>query len=132
MHFSTRDMARIGEMMLRGGSWHGERIVSERWIAEMTSPITPVHAMNPERRRAGPHGYGYMTWVWDGEHATGPYEGAYVGVGAVGQYIVVLPALDMVVAHKTVPGGGRGVQHPRFFELLDLVVEAHCGAACGG
>jgi CubicO group peptidase (beta-lactamase class C family) len=130
MHFSTRDMARLGELMLRNGSWHGESVVPAAWIAEMTSPLTPVSEMNPPHRRDGPHGYGYMTWVWDGEAATGPYAGAFTGVGAVGQYITVLPALDMVVAHKTVPGVGRRVNHPEFWELLELVVEAHCGAAC--
>jgi len=130
MHLSTRDMARLGELMLRAGTWHGQTIVSAAWVAEMTSPVTPVSEMNPPHRRDGPHGYGYMTWVWDGAAATGPYAGAYTGVGAVGQYITVLPALDMVVAHKTVPGGGRRVNHPEFWELLELVVEAHCGAAC--
>jgi len=130
MHFSTRDMARLGELMLRGGSWHGQAIVPSAWVTEMTGPVTPVTEMNPPHRRGGPHGYGYMTWVWDGAAATGPYAGAFTGVGAVGQYITVLPALDMVVAHKTVPGGGRRVEHPQFWELLELVVEAHCGAAC--
>jgi CubicO group peptidase (beta-lactamase class C family) len=130
MHFSTRDMARLGELMLRGGTWGGTQLVSAEWIAEMTSPLTPVTEMNPTRRREGPHGYGYMTWVWDGPAASGPYAGAYTGVGAVGQYITVLPALDMVVAHKTVPGNGRRVAHPEFWDLLELVVEAHCGAAC--
>lgn len=130
MHFSTRDMARLGELMLRGGRWGDTQVVSSEWIAEMTSPLTPVTEMNPERRRDGPHGYGYMTWVWDGPAASGPYAGAYTGVGAVGQYITVLPALDMVVAHKTVPGDGRRVAHPEFWELLEMVVEAHCGAAC--
>lgn len=130
MHLSTRDMARIGYLALREGEWDGRQIVSSGWIREMTTAHTPVHEMNPEGRRDGPHGYGYMWWIWDGEHASGPYEGAYTGVGAVGQYITVLPALDMVVAHKTVPGQGRSVRHPDFWELLDLVVEAHCGDAC--
>lgn len=131
MHLSTRDMARIGYLVLREGLWAGEQIVPAGWIRELTSPITPVHEMNPQRRRAGPHGYGYMWWVWDGDHAVGPYAGAYTGVGAVGQYITVLPTLDIVVAHKTVPGDGRRVQHPEFWEVLDLVVEAYCGRACG-
>lgn len=130
MHLSTRDMARIGYLALREGEWDGRQIVSSGWIREMTTAHTPLGEMNPEGRRDGPHGYGYMWWVWDGEHASGPYEGAYTGVGAVGQYITVLPALDMVVAHKTVPGQGRSVRHPDFWELLDLVVEAHCGDAC--
>jgi CubicO group peptidase (beta-lactamase class C family) len=128
MHLSTRDMARIGYLALREGRWHDTQLVPREWMAEMTGVITPVHEMNPEGRREGPHGYGYMWWVWDGEAATGPWEGAYAGVGAVGQYIVVLPVLDMVVAHKTVPGGGRSVAHPDFWELMGLVV----GAAEGG
>jgi len=130
MHISTRDKARIGYLVLRDGEWDGTQIVSPDWVADMTSAITPVHEMNPESRREGPHGYGYMWWVWDGDDATGPWEGAYTGVGAVGQYITVLPALDMVVTHKTVPGDGRRVQHPEFWELMELVVEAHCGEAC--
>ena len=130
MHLSTRDMARVGLLALREGRWGDQRLISEEWMQEMTRPITPVSEMNPEHRRDGPHGYGYMWWVWDGPHDQGLYRGAYTGVGAVGQYITVLPALDMVVAHKTVPGDGRRVQHPQFWELLDLVVEAHCGDAC--
>jgi len=130
MHLSTRDMARIGYLILRNGQWNGAEIVSPGWVEEMTSPITRVSEMNPEFRKAGPHGYGYMWWVWDGEHAQGPFEGAYTGVGAVGQYITVLPALDVVVAHKTVPGQGRRVEHPQFWELLDVLVGAYCGATC--
>lgn len=130
MHLSTRDMARVGLLALREGRWGDQRLISEEWMEKMASPITPVSEMNPEHRREGPHGYGFMWWVWDGPHNAGPYAGAYVGVGAVGQYIAVLPALDMVVAHKTVPGDDRRVQHPEFWELLDLVVEAHCGDAC--
>jgi CubicO group peptidase (beta-lactamase class C family) len=130
MHLSTRDMARVGYLVLRNGEWDGRQIVSSEWVAEMTAPLTRVHEMNPEGRRDGPHGYGYMWWVWDGEHATGPYEGAYTGVGAVGQYITVLPALDMVVAHKTVPGDGRSVGHRDFWEVMDQVVAAYCGQDC--
>ncbi len=130
MHFSTRDMARLGYLVLREGRWGDRQIISADWVREMTSPLTPVHEMNPASRRSGPHGYGYMWWVWDGEHATGPYEGAYTGVGAVGQYITVLPKLDMVVAHKTVPGQGRSVAHSQFWPLLDLIVEAYCGDEC--
>lgn len=130
MHLSTRDMARVGYLALREGRWADHQIISEEWMEMMTRPTTPVHEMNPEHRRDGPHGYGFMWWVWDGEAATGPFQGAYTGVGAVGQYITVLPELDMVVAHKTVPGEDRRVEHAEFFRLLDAVVEAHCGERC--
>ena len=126
IHLSTRDMARIGYLMLREGNWAGRQIVPREWVRESTRAITPVTEMNPVRRRDGPFGYGYLWWVWDGPHAVGAYRGAYTGLGAVGQQIAVLPALDLVVAHKTRPGEGRSVPHAQFLEVLDLMVRARC------
>ena len=125
-HFnlSTRDMARIGYLMLRGGRWNGRQIVPEAWVRESTRALTPVGEMNPARRRDGPWGYGYLWWVWDGKDATGPFAGAYSGLGAVGQHITVLPALDLVVAHKTAPRPGKSVSHAQFVEALELLVAA--------
>jgi CubicO group peptidase (beta-lactamase class C family) len=131
MHFSVRDMARIGYLMLREGNWNGRQIVPRAWVRESTRAITPVHEMNPERRRTGPWGYGYLWWVWDGPNTPPAFRGAFTGLGAVGQHITVLPALDMVVAHKTVPGG-QSTSHNQFVELLDLIVRAKCNGACSG
>jgi CubicO group peptidase (beta-lactamase class C family) len=136
MNFSTRDMARIGYLMLRGGQWDGQQVVPADWVAESTKPFTRVTDMNPMRRREGPFGYGYLWWVWDGPHASGAYAGAYTGLGAIGQHITVMPALDLVVAHKTVPGQvdsagrPRTVPHPVFLDVLALLVRSHCGQRC--
>lgn len=124
MHLSTRDMARIGLLMLREGNWAGKQIVPRHWVHEITRAYTPVTQMNPERRREGPWGYGHLWWVWDGPSAKGPYRAAYTGLGAVGQHITVLPALDLVVAHKTKPGQNRSVSHAEFLQVLDLIVRA--------
>ncbi|MFN2566346.1 MAG: serine hydrolase domain-containing protein [Gemmatimonadaceae bacterium] len=131
MNLSTRDMARIGYLMLREGNWAGRQIVPRDWVRESTRAVTPVTEMNPARHREGPFGYGYLWWVWDGPHADGPYKGAYTGLGAVGQQIAVLPTLDLVVAHKTRPGQGRAVSHGEFLQVLDLLVRARCtGGQC--
>jgi CubicO group peptidase (beta-lactamase class C family) len=127
MHFSTRDMARIGYLMLRGGNWNGRQVVPAAWVRESTRPITPVTEMNPPGRRNGPYGYGYLWWVWDGPNTPAPFKGAYAAQGAVGQYIAVLPALDLVVAHKTIPGNDRNVSGGEFLTLLDLIVRAKTG-----
>jgi len=44
-HFvlSTRDMARLGQMMLQGGKWNGRQIVPAEWLGRMTSLITPMN-----------------------------------------------------------------------------------------
>jgi CubicO group peptidase (beta-lactamase class C family) len=136
MNFSTRDMARLGLLALRRGNWNGRQVVPADWIDETTRPYTRVSEMNPTRRREGPFGYGHLWWVWDGKDATGPYEGAFAGLGAVGQHIIVLPKLDLVIAHKTRPGQrsatgqALSVSHPQMLAVLDVLVRAHCGARC--
>lgn len=136
MNFSTRDMARIGYLMLRRGNWSGKQLVPADWVDESTRAFTPVSEMNPPQRRGGPFGYGYLWWVWDGPAAKGPYEGAYGGHGAIGQHIMVFPRLDLVVAHKTRPGQrdaqGRplAVSHAEFLRALDVLVRSHCGRSC--
>jgi CubicO group peptidase (beta-lactamase class C family) len=137
MTLSTRDMARIGYLMLREGRWRDQQVVPAAWVRESTRPVTPVSEMNPVRRRSEQFGYGYLWWVWDGPQATGAYEGAYTGLGAVGQQISVLPKLDLVVVHKTAPRqGSRGVSHGQYLEVLDMLVRARCPegrcAAAGG
>jgi CubicO group peptidase (beta-lactamase class C family) len=125
MNFSTRDMARIGYVMLREGNWNSQQIVPREWARRIVSVMTPVREMNPPGNRKGPFGYGYLWWVWDGEAATGPFEGAYSGRGAIGQYITVLPKLDLVIAHKTRPGGGS-VSWTQYMELVNGVLAARC------
>lgn len=124
MNLSTRDMARVGYLMLREGNWAGKQLVPRDWVHEISKAQTPVMEMNPPRRRDGPFGYGYLWWVWDGPQATGAYRGAYTGLGAVGQQITVVPALDLVVAHKTRPGQDRSVSGDDYRAVLDLIIKA--------
>jgi CubicO group peptidase (beta-lactamase class C family) len=81
--------------------------------------------MNPDDFKRGAFGYGLLWWIWDGPAAEGAYKGAYSGMGAVGQFLTVLPALDLVVAHKTRPGR-REVPRPEFLALLQTIVDARC------
>ena len=125
MNLSTRDMARVGYVMLRNGEWGGRPLVPREWARRIASPVTRVTEMNPPSNRKGPFGYGYLWWIWDGPAAAGPFEGAYTGIGAIGQYITVLPRIDMVIAHKTVPGG-QSVSLSQYLELVDGILAARC------
>jgi CubicO group peptidase (beta-lactamase class C family) len=122
---STRDMARVGYLMLRMGKWSGHQVVPENWIRTITRVITPLEKMNPESYKKGSFGYGYMWWVWDGPEAEGPYKGAYTARGAYGQYITVFPALDMAIAHKTaVPPRDRSVGWSQYAGVIERIIEA--------
>jgi microcystin degradation protein MlrC/CubicO group peptidase (beta-lactamase class C family) len=130
IHLSTRDMARLGYLMLREGTWDGRQLVPRDWVQESTSLITPQADMNPESRREAPFGYGYLWWVFDSPDLGPEYDGAYAAHGMLGQHILVVPALDLVVAHKTAPGQGRRVSHEEFHAVARRLIDAHCGARC--
>jgi len=108
MHLSTRDMARVGYLMLREGNWDGVQLVPREWTHTISGVVTPSEEMHPDSRRGGEFGYGCMWWVWDGPDVEEELLGGYTGQGAYGQYITVIPALDMVIAHKTVPDQQTG------------------------
>jgi CubicO group peptidase (beta-lactamase class C family) len=128
---STRDMARIGYLMLHEGNWNGTQVISKAWARRISSVVTPVTQMNPPERRNGPYGYGYMWWIWDGPKATGPYTGAYTAIGAVGQWISVFPAANIVVAHKTHNIYGRSTASASYERILALLFAAK-GVASNG
>lgn len=101
MHISARDLARVGVLMLAKGQWHEQRLFSESWAREMVYPHTSNEEMNPKATRDSGMEYGYMWWVFDDDTSAPAYKGAYAGRGHFGQYLLVLPALDLVIAHKT-------------------------------
>jgi len=47
IHLSTRDMARIGQLMLREGNWKGRQVIPREWAKRIVSLVTPVYDMNP-------------------------------------------------------------------------------------
>ena len=100
-HVSTRDLARIGYLMLRDGEWYGDRIVDKDWVEEIRSTVTPLEKINPENTRDRGFAYGYLWWIYAGNDPA--LEGAYAGTGYFGHFIMVIPRLDMVISHKTAP-----------------------------
>lgn len=137
---STRDMARLGYCMLRGGRWRGAQVIPAAWVVRTTRVVTPaaeVARTSPFHPRLG---YGLLWWVFDppavpdrapngtpnGTPAD-PWAGAYSATGAYGQYITVFPALDVVVAHKVFapPPPARQVGADAYLDrLLPLAIAA--------
>jgi CubicO group peptidase (beta-lactamase class C family) len=89
-----RDMAKIGQLVLNHGAWHGHQIVSAKWIAAMTSQQVPPFKKANNLRAAS---YGYLWWL--GRSSVAGREINWVaGVGWGGQKLYVVPSLDLVVA----------------------------------
>lgn len=121
---STRDMAKIGQLMLQHGEWNGKQIIDHEWADQIISEVTPLEEMHPLRYRDGYFGYGYMWWLYQGDKLPEGFDGAYSARGAYGQYITVFPALDMVVAHKTKAEYRRRTNSNDYQKLLEMIIAA--------
>jgi CubicO group peptidase (beta-lactamase class C family) len=122
--FSTRDMARIGYMMLRNGKWKDQQIIPSDWVKLTTSVVTPYKEAVREKTAYFHFGYGYLWWIWETPDNKDYYEGAYSATGAFGQFISVLPKLDLVVAFKTKYEYGRQTTTDLYLKLLDRLIAA--------
>jgi CubicO group peptidase (beta-lactamase class C family) len=126
MWFSTRDMARIGYLMLRNGAWENKDIISQKWIQTITQIYIPLKEMVAYRNNYSSHwGYGYLWRVWDKPFNDGAYEGAYTTTGAYGQYITILPKLDMVIAHATKHAYERMTSWDLYLQIVDKLVSSN-------
>ena len=130
-HFtlSTRDMARLGQLALHQGSWRGQQIIPADWMALTTSTVTASSDMHPASAVARKIGYGYLWWVLE-EPADSALQGAYMAWGLHGQYILVVPKTNMVIAHqRQVPVDGNWdmpkVGKNTFIHLAKMLVD-HC------
>lgn len=129
-HLSARDMARIGQVMLAGGSWQGRQLVPAAWVAESTAPVTPAVAMHPPHVARRGLGYGYLWWV--PEVADGsPLAGSYFAWGYYGQFILVMPRRGLVIVHKNdiQPAEGDAPRHvrvPAFLAIATRLANAPC------
>ncbi len=122
MWLSTRDLARIGQLMLNKGRWNGKQLISESWISRISSTVTPRNKMNPDHLKEDDFGFGYMWWIWDGDNHLSEYEGSYTAKGALGQYLTIVPQHNMVVAHKTKEDYRRSTSWNSYKRILDMLV----------
>lgn len=85
--FRPRDFMKLGQLYLNGGTWNGRRILSEEWVRRSAAPRVSI----------GRSKYGYLWWQWEYPYA-GRTLRAYSASGNGGQYVMVVPELDLVVA----------------------------------
>ena len=108
--------------MLRGGKWKNKQVISPEWHKEMLTVWTPAAEMNPDKYRNGQFEYGYMWWLFNSKDPI--FKGAYSARGAMGQYITVIPALDMVIAHKTDRVYQRKTSWDSYFKMVNMLIKA--------
>jgi CubicO group peptidase (beta-lactamase class C family) len=83
----TEDIARFGQLYLQKGKWRGQQVIPESWVGAATA-LQTSNGSNP--KSDWDQGYGYQFWRCR--------HGAYRGDGAFGQFCIVLPEQDAVIA----------------------------------
>lgn len=78
----AEDMAKLGQLYLQRGKWHGQQLVSEYWIEISTARHL--------KTQNDTYGYGYQLWM---EQRPGSFE--YNGM--LGQNVIIYPDMDMVL-----------------------------------
>ena len=111
---STRDLARLGLLLSRGGRWGGRPVIPGDWVAESTR----AHSDMDMGKEYGT-GYGYMWWV-DGDRS-------FSALGYGGHALAVYPGLDLVLVVRADTYHDRFVSMRAIARLFGLVVDAGGG-----
>jgi Beta-lactamase len=93
LRLKTEDMAKMGQLYLQKGIWNGNQVLPAAWVAEATTTKIIQHPNLPQSvRDTSDWEQGYCYQIWRCRH------NAYRADGAFGQYIIVMPDEDAVVA----------------------------------
>jgi CubicO group peptidase (beta-lactamase class C family) len=115
LRLRLRDLAKIGQLVLDRGAWHGQRILPATWIAIMTAP----QVVRPRTT------YGFLWWL-DREEVNGTTVDLVVASGWGGQSLIVAPSLGLVIAVNAgvYDFDGQGSQNAAVDAVLDTVLHA--------
>ena len=99
VHANARDMARVGQLLLQKGQWQGKPLLPADFVTRITSPGPKVRY------------YGYALWM-DPDHAPA----FYFLQGHLGQYVIVVPARDLVIVRLGQTRIQTNTRHPQIYD----------------
>jgi CubicO group peptidase (beta-lactamase class C family) len=83
-----RDLLKIGQLALAGGTWQGKQLVPADWLKKITSPSITI---------GGPRSYGWQWYIVD-DTAKGRRQHWFGGIGWGGQKLYAFPETEIVIA----------------------------------
>ena len=87
VRLKPRDLLKVGQVVVEGGTWQGERILSEEWVESSTRAQASLNE---------PDDYGYGWWRKTFEHG-GREITAFYASGNGGQLLFAIPELELSV-----------------------------------
>lgn len=93
LRVKTEDMAKFAQLFLQKGKWNGKQILSESWVEEASTMKIMQDPNAPQSKKDSSDWLqGYCYQMWRCRH------NAYRGDGAYGQFMIVMPEQDAVLA----------------------------------
>ncbi len=96
LNLRTGEIARFGQLLLQKGQWNGKQLIPTTWLEQATSVQT---SNGSDPTSDWEQGYGFQFWRCR--------YGFFRGDGAFGQFCIVMPQYDAVVA---ITSGSRDMQ----------------------
>ncbi len=101
LYLRTEDIAKLGQLYLQKGKWNGKRLIPRKWVEQATSKqIANENESHAQIGSDWKEGYGFQFWRCR--------HNAFRADGAGGQFIVVMPDQDAVVAITADTGNMQG------------------------
>jgi len=93
LRVKTEDMAKLGQLYLQKGQWNGKQVLPKEWVEEATTfKIDQAPGVAQSKRDSSDWMQGYCYQFWRCRN------NAFRADGAFGQYIIVMPDQDAVIA----------------------------------
>ena len=107
----TEDIAKFGQLYLQKGMWNGRQLVPREWVEQATSKQVSTDKES-HSKIGGDWQQGYCFQFWRCRH------NCFRGDGAAGQFCVVMPEEDAVVAITAETGNMQGELNEIWEHLL--------------
>jgi CubicO group peptidase (beta-lactamase class C family) len=123
LHATTDAIARLGLLYLQRGVWNGQRLLSEQWVADATRVQVETRLEMEDPNELKPdwqQGYGFQFWM--ARHG-------YRGDGAYGQFCVVLPEQNAVIATTAATENMQGILDAVWKDLLPAMTATTMGTS---
>lgn len=114
LRLTSRELLKIAQLYLNGGTWQGHRLVDEAWVKASTAP----HAQIDDQTE-----YGYLWWLKSFKPA-GKSHPAFFMTGNGGNKVCAFPALDLAVVITSTNFNTRGMHEQTEKLLTDYILAA--------
>ncbi|MET0594901.1 MAG: serine hydrolase, partial [Polyangiaceae bacterium] len=114
LELRSRDLLKLAELYLDGGTWQGKRVISENWVRRSVTPYARIDDKTE---------YGYLWWLRT-FGASGKTWPAWFMSGNGGNKVVIVPALRLVVVLSSQNYNAKGMH-----VVTDKLLQDHVLAA---